>query len=136
MLIYNCGIGPDLGVLNGPGINVVTLQCVGQLPPSFLDFVISRGYADGVFLTGCRAGNCHYRLGIDWTEQRMRRQRDPYLRERVPRERVEISWAGVDQLHAVSREVNEFRERLRRLQSVGTTYQQPVLRDERAVDHA
>ncbi len=56
------------------------------LPPSFIDFAISRRHADGVMLVGCAAGDCYQRLGMDWMEQRLAGQRDPYLRGRVPRE--------------------------------------------------
>ena len=63
-----------------------------MLPPSFIDFALSRDLADGVMLAGCAEGACHYRLGNDWTQQRIDGERDPYLRKRVPRERLSVSW--------------------------------------------
>ena len=136
MLVYNCTTGPDLSTLSVPGLKVLTLPCIGQLPPSFLDFILSRGHADGVFLTGCRAGDCHYRLGIKWTEQRINGERDPYLRERVPRERIGTFWAGVDQLDALSRQLSNFRERLRQLQTEDNVPSQPTVREDKMLDHA
>ena len=35
---------------------------------AFIDFILSRGYADGVFLAGCSTQGCQYRLGGDWTD--------------------------------------------------------------------
>ena len=78
------------------GAAVVALPCIGHLPPSFIDFLVTRGRVDGVLLTGCRAGDCHYRQGIDWMDQRIGGRRDPYLRARVPRERVAWTWPGAD----------------------------------------
>jgi coenzyme F420-reducing hydrogenase delta subunit len=57
-----------------------------------MDFVISRRHADGVFVAGCSPSACFFRLGDAWTRQRVARQRDPYLRERVPRGRLYLSF--------------------------------------------
>ena len=65
---------------------------MGQLPPSFIDFALSRGFATGVYLLGCGAGDCKYRFGSDWTAQRIARERDPMLRRRVDLSRVAVSW--------------------------------------------
>jgi coenzyme F420-reducing hydrogenase delta subunit len=69
---------------------VVTMPCIGMLPPSFIDFATSRDLADKVVLASCSEGSCFYRLGVDWTRQRVAGQRDPYLRKRVPREQVAL----------------------------------------------
>jgi hypothetical protein len=63
-----------------------------MLPPPFIDFVLSRGHADGVLISGCAEHDCFERLGDQFTEQRIANQRDPNLRGRVPRERVAVSW--------------------------------------------
>lgn len=118
ILIFNCATGPDLGALRDNATAVLTLSCIGQLPPPFLDFIITRGFAEGVLLTGCREGDCHYRLGSRWSKQRIARERDPYLRERVPRERLEIFWAGVDQSSELSSRLRAFRQRLAQLDPV------------------
>jgi coenzyme F420-reducing hydrogenase delta subunit len=68
-----------------------------MLPPAFIDFALSRDLADGVMLSGCAEGDCYYRLGDVWTNQRIDGERDPYLRKRVDRDRLETSW-----LHAGS----------------------------------
>ena len=115
MLVYGCQYGPDVDRLTGDGVAGVNLSCVAALPPSFLDFVLSRGLADGVVLTGCPEGDCQNRLGIDWTQQRVDGQRDPYLRKRVARDRIVKCWLGVARTGAVRREIERFRARLRTL---------------------
>lgn len=72
----------------------VTMPCVAMLPPSFIDFTLSRNLADGVLLAGCDSGACHNRLGERWTTERLAGQRDPRLRTRVDRSRVAVSWSG------------------------------------------
>lgn len=71
---------------------VVDVRCMGQLPPSFLDYVLSRDLADSVLLAGCGGGDCRYRYGIEWTEQRISRMRDPRLRKRVDNQNITFGW--------------------------------------------
>jgi coenzyme F420-reducing hydrogenase delta subunit/ferredoxin len=87
VLVYaceRCGMGSG----HSDAAEVLTMPCVGMLPPSFVDFALSRGLADGIVLAGCASGDCYYRLGDAWTSQRLGGKRDPYLRDRVDRTRL------------------------------------------------
>ena len=96
VLVYACAkSGAD--ALQGENVQVVSMPCLGMLPPAFIDFAISRDLADGVLLAGCAESACHYRLGNDWSQQRIDGERDPYLRKRVPRDRLQTSWLPRDQ---------------------------------------
>jgi len=97
------------------GVRVVTLPCVGMLPPSFVDFALSRRFADGVMLAGCAENDCFHRLGNEWTLRRMARERDPYLRQRVPLERVDLAWLPPDAHRRRAKALQAFRARLGRL---------------------
>jgi coenzyme F420-reducing hydrogenase delta subunit len=66
-------------------------------------------------LTGCAEGNCFYRQGIEWTEQRIAATRDPHLRKRVPRERLSTVWAGTGGKRRFESELAAFQARLRAL---------------------
>ena len=94
ILVIGCEHGPPLGSLDAENVTSVSLRCVGQLPPSFIDYILSKRLADGVVLAGCTENGCHARSGIEWTNQRLTRERDPRLRARVPRERIRVLWAG------------------------------------------
>lgn len=93
VVVFGCDHGAPIDAASG-SVAVISLPCVGMLPPSFVDYTLSRGLADGVMLAGCAAGDCYHRLGDRWTEERISGRRDPWLRGRVPRERVAVSWAG------------------------------------------
>lgn len=71
---------------------VVEVRCMAQVPPAFIDYVLSRDLADGVLMTGCPGGDCRYRLGARWTSQRVARERDPQLRRRVDASRIALGW--------------------------------------------
>jgi len=112
VLVFGCQFGVALDGVKGDGVAAISLVCTGMLPPSFIDYVLSRDLADGVLLTGCGEGACHHRLGIEWTEARIARERDPYLRARVPRERIALCWAGAGGEARLAAEIAAFRARL------------------------
>ncbi|MGI9224116.1 MAG: cytochrome b N-terminal domain-containing protein [Woeseiaceae bacterium] len=93
---------------------VVALPCVAMLPPSFVDFALSRNLADGVMLAGCGENDCYYRLGDEWMRQRVAGERDPYLRKRVPRERLNLSWLPPERRRRKA--LKEFRDSLSALE--------------------
>jgi len=100
---------------NGAGSAALRLPCIGELPPSYIDYVLSRDLADGVFLTGCAEDNCHHRFGIAWTKARLAGERDPHLRARVPRERLTTLWPVSHRRGELERALSEFTTRLEML---------------------
>ena len=92
VLVYACEHAAG-DSLERNGVAVLTMPCVGMLPPAFIDFALSRNLVDGILLSGCAEGGCHFRLGDEWTRQRISGERDPYLRDRVDRRRLQLCWA-------------------------------------------
>lgn len=93
ILVFGCEHGTSISNLPS-SISSVSLRCIGQLPPSFIDYVLSKHLADGVVLAGCSENSGHARFGVRWTQARLARTRDPHLRARVPAERLRVLWAG------------------------------------------
>ena len=114
-IVFGCDSGADIERLEGPGVAVLRLPCVAALPPSFLDYVVTKGHADGVFLTGCQEGDCFNRHGIRWTELRIAAERDPHLRARVPHARIGRFWAGLARAGKLQAELAAFQARLKEL---------------------
>ena len=100
-----------------PVEGMIVLPCVGMAPPSLIDFILSRGHADGVCIAGCAERDCQHRQGVEWTKQRIAGERDPYLRARVPRERIKMIWAGPTETARFLREFAVFKDRLAALSS-------------------
>jgi ferredoxin/coenzyme F420-reducing hydrogenase delta subunit len=108
ILVLACEHGAGAGHLNG----VVALPCVAMAPPSLIDFVLSKQLADGVVVAGCAESACYNRLGVAWTEQRFAGARDPYLRARVPRDRLKTIWASALETGRFERELAQFTARV------------------------
>ena len=99
-LVFACEHGGGAGGTDG----VVPVPCVAMVPPSMIDYVLSRKLAEGVVVAGCSESACYNRLGVAWTEQRFAGTRDPYLRARVPRERLKTIWASALEIARFERE--------------------------------
>ncbi len=112
VIVVGCDHAARVEQLDVPDVAAISLPCIGALPPSFIDYALSRGLADGVFLTGCRAGGCFNRAGVDWTEARLAGVRDPVLRRRVPRDRIGKRWAAATEQQQLERAVAAFRDGL------------------------
>ena len=94
VLMIGCEHGIRSKKLAGENRVGVDLPCAGMLPPPYIDYILSKGLADGVAVVGCRGGECQYRLGPAWSEDRFEGRRDPHLRARVPRDRLLRLWAA------------------------------------------
>ena len=114
IVVFGCAHDAGSAALAGTSTAVISLPCVGMLPPPFLDFVLSRGHADGVLISGCAEHDCFERLGDQFTEQRIANQRDPNLRDRVSRDRIAVSWNNPARLGSLREALRQFRAHLER----------------------
>jgi coenzyme F420-reducing hydrogenase delta subunit/ferredoxin len=126
VVLFGCECAAAATRLADPSTAAIALPCTGMLPPSFVEYALRSG-ADGVLVTGCREGDCEYRLGNRWTDERFAGGREPHLRASVPRARLRVLWAGDPA--ALARELELFRAGLAAL---GRPAQLPPARKERA----
>ena len=117
--VFSCAHGPQVENLNLPNVVGIRLPCIAALPPSYIDYALSRGLAAGVFLTGCRKEDCYHRFGVDWMEDRLAGERDPALRRRVPRSRIGHAWLAEDEHKQLAQAIRDFQTRLAALPSEG-----------------
>lgn len=115
VMVLACEHGAGAGQLGG----AVAFPCVAMIPPSLIDYILSRKLADGVLVAGCGESASYNRLGVEWTKQRFAAERDPYLRKRVPRERLATIWATPFEAARFEAEAAAFADRLLRLPHPG-----------------
>jgi len=116
IMVFGCDNAADIGKLRNEGVAVMSLPCTAMLPPSFIEYALYENHADGVFITGCREGDCYHRMGDLWVRQRLSREREPRLRGRVDRDRGRISvfWASSADIKDMALELDSFRSSLRK----------------------
>jgi len=124
IMVFGCKDDREADRLRHAGASVITVTCMGHLPPSYLDFVLSRNHAEGILLLGCEDGNCNYRLGAEWTEQRVARERDPRLRKRTDTARIALGWQAP---------WSDYGDALAALEAFRATLREKLSRDESAV---
>ncbi|MBL8518788.1 MAG: cytochrome b N-terminal domain-containing protein [Betaproteobacteria bacterium] len=105
VLVCRCRHSPGGSQAPDPSMLSIEVECLGMLPPSFLDFALRQGLA-GAVLAGCEGGNCEFRLGDRWTLDRIAGRRAPRLRRNVARERI-ISLARQDDEASIRNAVDE-----------------------------
>ena len=97
-----------------PNVRLIRLMCSGRLDPTFVMKALSNG-ADGVLITGCHPGECHY------LEQNYKALRRHLLLRRVLKglgiepERVKLVWASAAEGVKLAHEINTFVEEVREL---------------------
>ena len=108
ILVFGCERGADLEQCRGVDTAVVILPCTGMVHPAFLDYALRKGAA-GVVVTGCREGDCFYRLGNWLIEERLAGHREPHLSQRAEKDRILIAWAGRGDEALLQRRIDTFR---------------------------
>lgn len=97
-----------------PNVRLIRLMCSGRLDPMFVIKALAGG-ADGVLLTGCHPGECHY------LEQNYKALRRYKLLQRmlaqfgIEPERVKLVWASAAEGVRLAREINKMVEEIRAL---------------------
>lgn len=94
ILVVGCAHGPDISNLEDEHTVTEVLECIGQLPPSHVDYLCRRKGVEAVLMTGCSCGNCYHRSGIELQEERLVRLREPHLKYADVREKIEKLWIG------------------------------------------
>ena len=90
-----------------PNVRLIRLMCSGRIDPQFVLKALSEG-ADGVLITGCHPGDCHY------VEQNYKTLRRYALLKRTLRQmgvednRVRLVWASAAEGAILAEEINRF----------------------------
>lgn len=111
LVVFGCDKGADVTALSSADTATLSLICTGMLPPSFVEYALRSG-VDGIVVTGCREGGCDFRLGMEWTRERLARRREPHLRALVPLERIEIVPVAHSESARLAAAVSAFRTRI------------------------
>lgn len=97
-----------------PNVRLLRLMCSGRLDPTFILKAFAGG-ADGVLVSGCHPGDCHY------VEQNYKMLRRFHLLKRllaqmgIEPERIKLIWASAAEGAIFANEINQFVEQVRAL---------------------
>jgi len=97
-----------------PNIRLIRLMCSGRLDPTFVLKALANG-ADGVLITGCHPGECHY---IEQNYKALRRYlllRRTLSQMGIEPGRVKLVWASAAEGVRLAEEITKMVEEVRAL---------------------
>lgn len=97
-----------------PNVRLVRLMCSGRMEPTFVLKALTKG-ADGVLITGCHPGECHY---LEQNYKALRRfllLRRTLSQMGIEPERVKLVWASAAEGVQLAKAITEMVEEVRAL---------------------
>lgn len=79
-----------------PNVRVIRVMCSGRVNPLFVMNALQQG-ADGVLISGCHPGDCHYMQGNYYARRRFMLMRNFLEYLGVEPERVRMSWVSASE---------------------------------------
>jgi len=88
---------------------VVAVPCIGMVQPTLLAIPFEKNFGiEGVYVAGCRHGDCDYRRGNDWFEARLAGARAPVIKRSVDKSRVRLAALSAVEQEAFLADLREF----------------------------
>ncbi len=98
-----------------PNIRVIRVMCSGRVDPSFVLKSLNNG-ADGVIVTGCHIGDCHYISGNEYTKDRFERLFSIIISQLgVNEKRVRLEWISASEGKRFAEVITEFTNTIKKL---------------------
>lgn len=97
-----------------PNVRIIKLPCTGRISPLFILKALEQG-ADGVLVSGCHPGDCHYTAGNFHARRKYTIFRDLLHFLGLEQERVQFSWVSAAEGKKWAQVVNEVVDGVRKL---------------------
>ncbi len=98
-----------------PNIRVIRVMCSGRVDPSFVLKSLNNG-ADGIIVTGCHIGDCHYISGNEYTKDRFERLFKIIINQLgVNEKRVRLEWISASEGKRFAEVITEFTNTIKKL---------------------
>jgi F420-non-reducing hydrogenase iron-sulfur subunit len=99
-------------------VRIVRLPCTGRIDPLFIVKAFERG-ADGVIVSGCHPGDCHYSAGNYHARRRFALSREILKFLGVDENRITFSWVSASEGNKWADVVNDTVTRIRNMGPFG-----------------
>ncbi len=97
-----------------PNLRIIRVMCTGRVDPQFVLKAFAEG-ADGVLISGCHPGDCHYQEG-NYKALRRHRLLSKMLEQfGIEKERFRLEWVSAAEGVKFQQVCNEFTEQIRKL---------------------
>ena len=97
-----------------PNVRIVQVPCSGRIDPVMIFRAFSEGF-DGVLVSGCHPGDCHYGTGNYFARRKLALARRLLETVGISPERMHFTWVSAAEGRKFSEVCSEFTERLKQL---------------------
>lgn len=96
-----------------PTIRIVRVMCSGRVDPAFILEGFKEGI-DGVIVTGCHIGDCHYLKGNEFAKERFERFRETLKIFNLDK-RFRLEWVSASEGKRFAEVITEFTNQIKEL---------------------
>lgn len=123
LLIFCCNwcsyAGADLAGVSRfqypPNMRIIRVMCSGRVDPTFVLKALKDG-ADGVLITGCHIGDCHYISGNEYTRDRFKTLHEIIIKQLgIDGRRVRLEWVSASEGRRFADLITEFTNQIKEL---------------------
>jgi coenzyme F420-reducing hydrogenase delta subunit len=97
-----------------PNVRLVRMMCTGMVDPKYVLKALLSG-ADGVLVSGCHPGDCHYINGNYKARRRIKLLKELVDRFGLDERRLKLTWVGASEGNEFAAVVNHMIEDIRAL---------------------
>ena len=97
-----------------PNIRIIRLPCSGRINPLYIIKALTEG-ADGVMVSGCHPGDCHYLSGNMYARRRFTLLKKLLATAGVEPDRVQFTWVSASEGSRFASVVEEVTGKVRKL---------------------
>jgi len=97
-----------------PTVKVIRVMCTGRVNPLFVAQVLRTG-ADGVLISGCHPGECHYMKGNFLARRRFLIMRNLLEFIGIDPQRIRMSWVSASEGRKFADVITEVTEEIKKL---------------------
>lgn len=97
-----------------PNIKVVRMMCTGMVDPKYVIKALLEG-ADGVLISGCHPGDCHYINGNFKARRRVKLLKAVLAQFGFEQERFRLTWIGASDGRQLAETITQMVEQVKQL---------------------
>jgi F420-non-reducing hydrogenase iron-sulfur subunit len=97
-----------------PNFRMIRVMCSGRIQPAFVLRAFEKG-ADGVLVSGCHIGDCHYIFGNERALEQFAKTKDMVKLLGIEDGRLRLEWISAAEGARFAQVINEFTDQVRAL---------------------
>jgi len=97
-----------------PHFRMIRVMCSGRVQPAFVLRAFEKG-ADGVLVSGCHFGDCHYIFGNERAVEQFEKTKNVVKILGIEEERIRLEWISAAEGGRFAEVINEFTDQVRAL---------------------